>query len=122
MRELKREQARLQGIVGELMARKAQAKGLITEIKIEIVKICDKRRESAISQLRDQHFRELELTEQRRALIEHLNRLEIKAPVSGIVYGLQVFAFRSVIRSAEPVLYLVPQNRPLVITAQVTPI
>ena len=62
------------------------------------------------------------MTEQRRALIEHLNRLEIKAPVSGIVYGLQVFALRSVIRAAEPVLHLVPQNRPLVITAQVAPI
>ena len=56
VRELKREQARLQGIVGELMARKAQAKWLITEIKIEFVKINGKRRETAISQLRDQHF------------------------------------------------------------------
>jgi len=39
----------------------------------------------------------LELTEQRRALID---QLKIKAPVSGIVYGLQVFALRSVIRIA----------------------
>ena len=96
------------------MARKAQAKGLITEIKIEIVKINGKRRETAISQLGDQNFRELELTEQRRALID---QLKIKAPVSGIVYGLQVFALRSVIRIALTVFYLVPQSRPLVITA-----
>ena len=83
---------------------------MITEIKIGVVKINGKRHKTAISQLRNRYFRELELTEQPRALIEHLNRLEIKAPVSGIVYGLQVFALRSVIRAAEPVLYLVPQN------------
>ena len=39
IRDLKREQARLQGILGELIARKAQAEGLITEIEIETVKI-----------------------------------------------------------------------------------
>ena len=64
----------------------------------------------------------MELTEQRRALKEQLAQLEIKAPVSGIVYGLQVFALRAVIRAAEPVLYIVPQDRPLVVAAQVAPI
>ena len=65
---------------------------------------------------------ELELAEQRRSLIERLSRLDIRAPVSGIVYGLQVFAKRSVIRPADPVLFLVPQDKPLVIMAQVEPI
>jgi HlyD family secretion protein len=41
--------------------------------------------------------------------------------VSGVVYGLQVFGEGAVIRPAQPVLYLVPQDRPLVITAQVSP-
>ena len=63
----------------------------------------------------------MELKEQRRALKQQLARLDIKAPVSGIVYGLQVFALRAVIRAAEPLLYLVPQDRPLVIAAQVAP-
>jgi HlyD family type I secretion membrane fusion protein len=121
IRDLKREQARLQGILGELIARKAQAEGLITEIEIETVKISSTRHETAISQLRDQHYREMELKEQRRALKQQLARLDIKAPVSGIVYGLQVFALRAVIRAAEPLLYLVPQDRPLVIAAQVAP-
>ena len=121
IRDLKREQARLQGILGELIARKAQAEGLITEIEIETVKISNTRHETAISQLRDQHYREMELKEQRRALKQQLARLDIKAPVSGIVYGLQVFALRAVIRAAEPLLYLVPQDRPLVIAAQVAP-
>ncbi len=78
-------------------------------------------REEAISQLRDLRYNELTQAETRRALIEQLQRLDITAPVSGIVYGLQVQTPRSVIRPADPVLYLVPQDRPLVIAAQVPP-
>jgi HlyD family secretion protein len=116
---LQREEASLSGRVGELVATKAQAAGRITEIDIEVIKLSSRRREEAITRLRDLQYRELELAEQRRALEEQLSRLEIKAPVSGIVYGLQVYTPRSVIRPADPVLFLVPQDRPLIIAAQV---
>ena len=119
---LKREQARLSGTVGELIARKAQAEERITEIEIGILKLDSNRREEAITQLRDLRVRLLELLEQRRAVNERLDRLVITAPVAGVVYNLTVFAKRSVISPAEPLLYLVPQNRPLVISAMVDPI
>ena len=118
---LQRELARLHGTMGELAASKAQAEGRITEIDIEVLKLGTKRREEAITRLRDLQFRELELQEQRRSLTERLSRLDIRAPVSGIVYGLQFFAPRSVVKPAEPVLFLVPQDRPLVIAAKVEP-
>ncbi len=118
---LQREEARLRGSMGELAANKAQAEGKITEIEIEVLKFGSKRREEAITRLRDLQFRELELQEQRRALSDRLARLDIRAPLSGIVYGMQFFAPRSVIRPADPVLYLVPQDRPLVIAAKVHP-
>lgn len=120
--ELRRQQAALQGSVGELTAQKAQAEGRITENEIEVLKLETARRETAITTLRDLQFRERELGEQRRALRERLSRLDITAPVGGVVYGLQVFAPRSVIRAADPVLYIVPQDRPLVIAVQVEPI
>lgn len=116
---LQREEASLSGRAGELAATKAQNEGRIIEIEIEIIKLRTKRREDAIARLRDVQYNELELREKRRALKEQLSRLDIRAPVSGIVYGLQVFAPRSVIRAADPVLFVVPQDRPLVITAQV---
>ena len=119
---LQREASRLAGQRGELVASKAQAEGQITEIDIQILKLGTTRREEAITTLRDMQYRTRELAEQRQALLERLKRLEITAPVSGVVYGLSVFAPRSVIRAAEPVLYLVPQDRPLVISVQVEPI
>ena len=116
---LRREAAQLRGTMGELSAGKAQAEGRITEIDIEVLKFGTKRREEAITRLRDLQFRELELREKRRALLEQLSHLDIRAPVSGIIYSLQFYAPRAVIRPAEPVLYLVPQDRPLVIAAKI---
>ncbi|MFV0513024.1 MAG: HlyD family type I secretion periplasmic adaptor subunit [Jhaorihella sp.] len=119
---LRRTTANLDGTLGELAASKAQAEGRITEIEIEILKQRSAQREEAIARLRDLRSRELELAEQRRSLRERQNRLDITAPVSGIVYGLQVHTPRSVIRAADPVLFLVPQDRPLVIAARVDPL
>ena len=119
---LQRERARMAGTMGELTAQRAQSLGQSTEIEIEILKLDTARREEAITTLRDLQLRERELAEERRAIKERLNRLDITAPVSGVVYGMTVFTPRSVIRAADPVLYLVPQDRPLVIAAQVEPI
>ena len=119
---LQREQARLSGLAGDFRAQKAQAAGRITELDVEILRLGSQRREEAITQLRDLQYRELELREQRRALIEQINRLDLRAPVSGVVYGLRVFALRSVVRAADPVMFLVPQDRPLIIIARVDPI
>ena len=116
---LQREEANLLGRVGELSASEAQAAEQITEIEIEVLTLDTTRREEAITRLRDLQFNELELSERQRTLTRQLDRLDIRAPLSGIVYGLQVFAERSVIRPADPVMFLIPQDRPLVIAAQV---
>jgi HlyD family type I secretion membrane fusion protein len=118
---LRRELASLEGRRGELIASKAQAGERITEIEIVADRLVTTRQEEAITTLRDLGFNEFEYAEKRRSLIERIGRLDIRAPVEGIVYGMQVFAPRSVIRPADPVLFLIPQDRPLVIAAQVAP-
>ena len=59
---------------------------------------------------------------QRRALLNQLERLDIAAPVAGTVYGMQVFGTRSVLKPGDPLLYLVPKGRPLVVATRVEPI
>lgn len=118
---LQRERARLEGQAGELAASAAGAAERITEIEIELLSLQTTRREEAITRLRDLQFNELELREQRTTLVRQLDRLDIRAPVSGVVYSLQVFGSRAVIRAADPLLYIVPQDRPLVIATQVAP-
>ena len=119
---LQRTQAELSGNLGDLVAREADAAGPITEIEIEIQSQFTRRQEEVITRLRDQQFRALELGERAQALLDRLERMAIRAPASGIVYGLTVFTPRSVIRAAEPVMYLIPQDHPLITAAQVSPI
>lgn len=119
---LQRQAASLDGQLGELAASKAQAEQRITEIEIEVLRLGTTRREEAITRLRDLRTRELELIEQRQSLLADIERMQLRAPVSGIVYNMRVQTPRSVIRPADPVLFLIPQDRPLVIAARVDPI
>jgi HlyD family secretion protein len=116
---LRREMAGLTGQAGELAAMRASSEGRMTELDIAILRIETSRREQAITTLRDLQFNEIELAERRRQILNQLERLDIRAPVAGVVYDLRVFGTRAVIRPAEPVLFIVPQDRPLVISAQV---
>ena len=119
---LRREDARLRGQLGELAASAAQSAGRITEIDLEILRLTTQREEDAITQLRDLQASAFELREQRVTLRDQIKRLSITAPMTGQVFGLTVFSERAVIRAAEPLLYIVPQDQPLTITGQISPI
>ncbi|MEL7306347.1 MAG: HlyD family type I secretion periplasmic adaptor subunit, partial [Myxococcota bacterium] len=56
---LQRQQASLDGQLGELAANKAQSQQRITEIEIEVLRLNSQRREEAITRLRDLRAREL---------------------------------------------------------------
>ncbi|MGO4909152.1 HlyD family type I secretion periplasmic adaptor subunit [Pseudorhodobacter sp. W20_MBD10_FR17] len=116
---IERELAQVQGRVGELMAAQAEAAGRITEIEIEIRALATQLREGAEAELRDVAARELELSERQRALAERIARLDIRAPAEGIVFGLLVTTPQSVIMPADPLMFIVPQDRPLLVAVRV---
>ena len=116
---LRREAARLAGEIGKLTADIAQHRGQIAALKIDRMRLASSRREEAIVTLRDIQYREIELSENRLNLLERLARTEILAPVDGIVYGSTVFALKSVLRAADPLMYIIPQDQPLVVSARI---
>ena len=119
---LRREVARLSGMIGETVARRSQAMERIAETRIETVRMHSQRREEAITILRDLQINEMELAERRYALTTRLNRMEIRAPVSGVIYDVRLLGEQSVIRPADPLLFIVPQDRPMIIESRVSPI
>lgn len=116
---LQREEARLLGQLGELQASIAQARGRIAEIEIEILALETGIREEAIATMRDLDFNETELRERRLTTREELNRLVIRSPMKGVIYGRQVHAIRAVVRPADPIMYVVPSDGDLVISARI---
>jgi len=119
---LEREAARLDGLLGEATATRARAVTQLAEIDLSRLEKTATRREAAETELRELGYRELELAERRRSLLEQITRLEIRAPVSGVVQELQITTPRSVIRPADPIMFLIPQDRPLVVGARIAPI
>lgn len=116
---LERENARLLGQVGEIKANIARLKGQISEIEIQLIGLDSTQREEAITELRDFEYRENELREQRNSLLETLSRLDVRAPRPGRVLGMTIYALRSVVRPAEPILYIVPSDEELVVEARI---
>lgn len=119
---LQREAARLTGQIGELSATLARTRDQMTEVEIQITALVTQQQEAAAAELRDIAPTILELTETRRALLDRIENLTLRAPADGIVLGLGVTTPQAVLRPAEPALYIVPQDRPLVITARIAPL
>jgi HlyD family secretion protein len=116
--DTERELANAQGQIGQLTAQIADLRGQISANAIAVLQLQTRRREEAVTQLRDIQAKSYELTEQALALQDTLSRLDIRAPVAGIVYGSRVFAVQSVVQRAEPIMYVIPQDQPLVVAAR----
>ncbi|WP_372993765.1 HlyD family type I secretion periplasmic adaptor subunit [Sulfitobacter sp.] len=116
---LQREQARLLGEIGSLKATLAQVRGQIAALEIQVLKLTTTRREEANTTLSDLQYREIELAERRLSLRETLSRMEIRSPVSGVVYDSQIFALQAVLSPAAPIMYVIPQDQPLVVAARI---
>ncbi len=119
---LQRERADLLGSIGGLEANIARIKGQIAALNIEILRLGTSRREEAITTLRDLQYRQIELAERKLGLVERLDRLAVRAPASGVVFGSAVFAVRSVVQAGAPIMYVIPQDQPLVIAGRIEPI
>lgn len=119
---LERDAAGIDGQIGRLRAEIAELQGQITANEIAALQAATQRREEATGAERDLQFSEIELAERRITLLDRLSRTELRAPVSGIVYDAQIFAEQTVIQPAEPLLYIVPQDQPLVVAAKVNAI
>lgn len=119
---LEREAARLDGERAAAIAEIARLEGQISQIDVEILHRGDSRREQAIGEMRDLGVRELELRQKRSQLGERLSRLDIRAPMEGIVLDMSVHTLGAVIRPAEPILQIVPQDAALVVDAAIDPL
>jgi HlyD family type I secretion membrane fusion protein len=116
---LRREEARLVGEIGQIRATIAQLKGDIARLEIEKLRLKSSRREEAIGGLRDLSAQEIELAERELATQDTLSKMELRTPVSGVIYGSRVFALQSVISPAEPIMFVIPQDQPLIVSARI---
>lgn len=119
--DLERESARIAGDLGDLTARMAEAEARLAAIEIERLNLTDLRREEAITRLRDISYSQIELGERRQSLLERIERLDVRAPMSGVVFDSRIAAVRSVVRPADPMMFIVPADQPLEVSTRLDP-
>ncbi|QYX56605.1 HlyD family type I secretion periplasmic adaptor subunit [Roseovarius sp. SCSIO 43702] len=118
---LRREAARLEGARAELRAAMAGMEGDMAGIAIERKRRAAREREATIGQLRDLRHTEIETRERLAALGARIGRLDLRAPVGGVVHGLRIHARQAVLRPAEPVLAIVPDGERPQVMARIRP-
>ncbi|MER5171939.1 HlyD family type I secretion periplasmic adaptor subunit [Thioclava sp. GXIMD2076] len=116
-----RELAVLYGQNGQLIAKQAETREDITTIELQKLQILSQRQVELESELHDIDRQELQQMEQVRNLRNKIKLLDIRAPIDGIVHEMATTTRLSVLRPADPVLYLIPQDRPMMIEIRIPP-
>ncbi len=121
LREVQREVNELKG---ELIGHQADVENLessLPEIRSQMELRQREYRKEVITNLRDLQANRINLIAEQQALNERLSRIDIRAPVSGKIKGLNVVTQGAVIKAATTIMEIVPEERGFSIHAQISP-
>jgi HlyD family secretion protein len=118
---LQREASRLDGERGQIVSAIAEAKSKISETDIQLLRIDQDFRTEVTKELREAKDKEAELIERATAANDQLRRIEVRAPVAGLVHELAVHTIGGVIAPGETMMEIVPETDDLVIEARLPP-
>jgi len=118
---MEREEQRLSGDYGGLIAQIARAQGQISEIKVQILSVDENGRAQAQRELRNIEAKLAELAEREVAAKDKLHRIDIRSPQTGTVHELAAHTVGGVITGAEQIMLIVPEEDSLTIQARVAP-
>ena len=118
---LQRETARIEGERGQLTSAIAETKSKIGEAQLQIVRLDQDFRTDVVKELGETQGKEAELVERSVAARDQLDRIEIRAPTSGVINQLSVHTIGGVIRAGDTIMEIVPDTDDLQIEARLQP-
>jgi HlyD family secretion protein len=118
---LQRESARIEGERGQLTSSIAETKAKIGEAQLQIVRIDQDFRTDVVKELGEAKGKEAELVERGVAARDLLDRIEIRAPTSGVIHQLTAHTIGGVIRAGDAIMEVVPDSDELQIEARLQP-
>lgn len=116
---LQRDETRIEGEVGTLMAQIARLGGSIAETQLQIIAIDQNRFSDAQKELREVEGRIAELQERKIAAEDQLRRVELRAPIDGIIHELSVHTVGGVVSPAEQLMLVVPSDDALSVEVRI---
>jgi len=118
---LEREEARLQGERGQLVASAAEAKGKIAETQLQILQVDQEFSSDVAKQLGETDSKIGEYVERKVTAQDQLSRTDIRAPQDGVVFQSTANTVGGVITAGDPIMMIVPQSDDLQVEVKVEP-
>ncbi len=118
---LERNKAAIDGERGDYVARISRSQQSIAEAEISMINLRNDFLNDVVGELRETQVQIADLEERIRASADTVVRINILAPISGVITGLKVHTLGGVIAPGEPIMDIVPQDDKLIVEAKVQP-
>jgi HlyD family secretion protein len=118
---LQRDEARLEGERGQIIAQAAEVKGKIAEIQLQIIQVDQDVSSDVAKELREIDSKIGEYVERKITAEDQLKRTDIRAPQDGIVFQSTANTVGGVIAAGDPIMLIVPESDNLTVEVKVDP-
>ncbi len=118
---LQREEARLEGERGQLIAAAAEAKGKTAETELQILQLDQELSSDVAKELRETDSKIGEYVERKVTAEDQLKRTDIRAPQDGVVFQSTANTVGGVITAGDPIMLIVPEADTLLVEVKVEP-
>jgi HlyD family secretion protein len=118
---LERDEARVDGERGQLIASAAEAKGRIAEIQLQILNVDQEFASDVAKELREADSKIGEAVERKVTAEDQLKRTDIRAPQDGVVFQSTANTVGGVIAAGDPIMMIVPEADKLSVEVKVEP-
>ncbi len=122
LRELERSHAMLKGEAAELVANISATEMQAGETQLQILQLNNEFQADVVNELGEIQPRLKDVRERMTALNDIVERTVIRAPVAGVVNGMQYHTVGGVIGPGNPIADVVPQSDELIVEASVSPL
>lgn len=116
---LQRDVITAKGEAGTLEAKRAELDGKVAEQQLKTFATPLDVKELSADKLNLSRQQSSKLIESRNDILYKLGKLDVRAPVSGMVFDSQILGPRSVIEAAKPIMYIVPDTKPDLVVVRV---
>ena len=118
---LQREEARLEGERGQIIAQAAEAKGKIAEIQLQIIQVDQDLFSDVAKEMRETDSKIGEYVERKVTAEDQLKRTDIRAPQDGTVFQSTANTVGGVVAAGDPIMLIVPESDNLMVEVKVDP-
>lgn len=121
LNDSRRQKAQLEGQIGALDSAIATAQATVSERNFSIAELEDDFRGKVLEDLQAVDLQIAELRMKRMSEAERLSRMEIRAPVAGVVHQSTVQTIGGVAAPGDTLMLVVPEGGEMVLDARISP-